>query len=357
MLYINPHSPNVFVAHQNHKRYVTCFVKKKIGIAGCGVPTCPICSSRRQAVTDLSTRIKSFLSAGNNIDRIINGTPAELLQVDLDFWTHLFPHRNYTLIQTYFKKLAPKALGKKSHKFKRMYKLIHTLIDQVNKIFDYPWFIDQETKPYNAYYLSKALDRYTCSYCNRQYTSTVITLKKKLISRPTLDHWFTKSKYPLLAVSFYNLVPSCYSCNSSIKGTVDLNLAQHIHPYVDINQSSEFYFDYQYTTLEGYRISIHDTANGTLAGSKTKNTLNTMFLDEVYNNNISELRDLITIKKNYSTSYIKIMEGLLKTRMNSAEVYRILFGVIYEAKDYHKRPLSKFKYDILKKLGMLDDMP
>jgi len=81
-----------------------------------------------------------------------------------------------------------------------------------------------------------------------------------------------------------------------------------------------------------------------------------MHLDDVYSSNISELRDLLTIKKNYSTKYISTMQRLLKVKMSKAEVYRILFGVDYEQDNFHKRPLSKFKYDILKKLGMLDDM-
>jgi len=161
---------------------------------------------------------------------------------------------------------------------------------------------------------------------------------------------------PLLRISFFNLVPSCASCNSSVKGTVNFNLRDYTHPYHDAAQSDEFKFDYAYTALNGYRISIKDTLAGTVTGSKAKNTLEAMYIDEIYNSNISELRDLLRIRKNYSNSYIRIMQSLLKVNMSRSEVYRILFGVVYEQENYHKRPLSKFKKDILKKLGMLDDM-
>ena len=39
--------------------------------------------------------------------------------------------------------------------------------------------------------------------------------------RPQFDHWFPKKKYPLLAISFYNLIPCCTYCNSSVKGDIE----------------------------------------------------------------------------------------------------------------------------------------
>lgn len=357
MLFIDPNSPNIYVALQTHNRWMICFVNKKVGGNVCAVVNCPICSSRIEVVSGLSPKTKAFIQMGNNLDTIISGDPTALEQVNLDFWAHLFPKRAYTEIQPFIKKLHPKSLAKKTKLWRWQYKVIQKHIAQLNKIFDYTRFSKIETVPYNAYQLSKVLDRYTCTYCNRLYTSTVITSAKKLVTRPTLDHWFPKSDYPLLAVSFYNLVPSCHPCNSSVKGTINLNLTDHIHPYVDIAQTSDFYFDYAYTALDGYRISLHDTASGVINASRAKQTLKTMYLDDIYNSNISELRDLLTIKKNYSKSYIRIMQGLLKTKLSPTEVYRILFGAMYETQQFHKRPLSKFKYDILKKLGMLDEMP
>lgn len=357
MLYINPASPNIFVAHQQHKRWSICFVNKKIGANKCSDNTCPICNSRHAVVTRLNPRIKSFLTSGTNLDRIISGNPNELELVNRDFWNHVYTMAPYATIQRHIKKSSPASIRLMTKAVKTEYRRIHKIVKQISEILNYQWLTNVKTKPYNAYNLATALDRYTCSYCNRLYTSTVITSAKKLVTRPTLDHWFPKSEYPLLAISFYNLVPSCYSCNSSVKGSANLSLATHIHPYIDATQTGDFYFDYAYTAMDGYRISIHDTPNGIANASKAKKTLNEMFLNEVYNSNVSELRDLLIIKKNYSKSYITIMQGLLKTKLSSREVYRILFGVMYDIQNYHKRPLSKFKYDILKKLGMLDELP
>ncbi|RZK78655.1 MAG: hypothetical protein EOO85_05750 [Pedobacter sp.] len=357
MLYINPLHPRVVVAKLNHQRGTKCYVNKKIAGPRCANNTCPICTSGTRAVKSLDVKIRTFLLTGNNIDDILIGLPLVLQTINTNFWKAIFPKHSLSHLVPYFGNIEPKTLVKKDKNFQRRYKVIHPYVKQIKSIFDYEWLSNKETKPYNAYALCKSLDRYTCSYCNRSYTSTIITDTGKPIIRPTLDHWFPKSEYPLLRISFFNLVPSCASCNSSVKGTVNFNLKDHIHPYNDSAQSEEFEFDYAYTALNGYRISLKDTASGAVAGSRAKNTLEAMYIDEIYNSNISELRDLLAIRKNYSTSYIRIMQSLLKKNMSKSEVYRILFGVVFEQENYHRRPLSKFKKDILKKLGMLDDMP
>lgn len=50
-----------------------------------------------------------------------------------------------------------------------------------------------------------------CPYCNRLY---ITVLKRKKV-RPQLVHFFPKSLYPYLALSLYNLVPSCSVCNQA----------------------------------------------------------------------------------------------------------------------------------------------
>lgn len=74
----------------------------------------------------------------------------------------------------------------------------------------------------------------------------------------------------------------------------------------------------------------------------------------MYNAHIPELEDLIKIKKVYSEQYISKMADLFpKIGLSKEEVYCLLFGVELSEKDYHKRPMSKFKHDILKELGIL----
>lgn len=59
-------------------------------------------------------------------------------------------------------------------------------------------------KTYGSYKFVETLDLKTCPYCNRNYTFIVDEESGKL--RPELDHFYPKSIYPFLAMSFYNLI-------------------------------------------------------------------------------------------------------------------------------------------------------
>jgi hypothetical protein len=355
MLYINSLLPNIVIAKNDHHHYIKCFVNKKIGGGRCGDATCSICNStRRKSVKGLDPYISQFLNRPDHIDHLISGEPKELERLNTLFWRGRFgAARNW---KPYIETIKNLTLIKLPVPVQQQYADVQKVINQLKQIFDYDWLADNTSKPYNAYHLSRRLDRYTCTYCNRSFTSTVITKEGKPVVRPTLDHWFPKTSYPLLAVSFHNLVPSCHPCNSSVKNTTTFTLKKNIHPYVDVSQSKDFEFNYEYDALDGFKILLIDTPSGKLDKSRAKKTMESMQIHHVYNTNISELRDLITIKRNYSTKYILTMQAQLKARLSKSEVYRILFGTIYEHENFHKRPLSKFKRDILKKLGMLDDM-
>lgn len=67
----------------------------------------------------------------------------------------------------------------------------------------------------------KGLKLKVCPYCGRNQIN-VASYEKKRDSKPSIDHFFPKSKYPFLAVSFRNLIPCCSTCNDiSNKGDFD----------------------------------------------------------------------------------------------------------------------------------------
>lgn len=106
------------------------------------------------------------------------------------------------------------------------------LISELKTIFDYSTFSNKNTRGWNAYSLCKKSKLRICPYCHHNYAITVYRDKKNIL-RPTLDHFYPKSKYPHLALSLANLVPSCYSCNSSLKGNKDFYTKPHLHPLFD----------------------------------------------------------------------------------------------------------------------------
>ncbi|NMY39856.1 hypothetical protein HBN76_00930 [Pseudomonas sp. WS 5013] len=100
-------------------------------------------------------------------------------------------------------------------------------------LFNYQRFITKGASHWNAYSLCEESIYRLCPYCQQSLALTIYIDKKNKSLRPTLDHFYPKSEYPYLALSLYNLVPSCYPCNSALKGKIDFYIKEHLHPYED----------------------------------------------------------------------------------------------------------------------------
>lgn len=89
--------------------------------------------------------------------------------------------------------------------------------------------------------VAKQLNVKTCPYCNMQYTLFANEPQKgtvKKLARFQFDHFFDKKRYPMLSMSFYNLIPSCSVCN---QGKSTGQLALEYNPYYsDINKLFHF---------------------------------------------------------------------------------------------------------------------
>lgn len=70
----------------------------------------------------------------------------------------------------------------------------------------------------------------TCPYCNSQYTLVVKGSKNRTLAKFQFDHFYSKSRFPFLSLSMYNLIPSCASCNLA-KTAKDYDLDSNYHPY------------------------------------------------------------------------------------------------------------------------------
>lgn len=210
------------------------------------------------------------------------------------------------------------------------------------------WFLKEKLN----YFLAQELDQHTCTYCNREY---IFVYKNKAGGKgmiPQFDHWFPKTNYPLLALSFYNLIPSCATCNT-IKSAAKFKLINFLHPYVDSNISSTYSFSYYPTGVNSNRISIKKEG----LAFKGLNTANALNLPLIYEGHSSkELQDLIDLKYKYSSNYLNIL--LEKTfgslKISEQERFRLIFGIEIEEENYHKRIFSKFKRDILKELQVIN---
>lgn len=208
-------------------------------------------------------------------------------------------------------------------------------------------------KNYSKYFLDLiGID--TCVYCNRNYTINLT----KTHARAELDHWFPKTQFPLFALSFYNLIPSCHSCNH-IKGNpaIDWNnaLNEYVHPYIK-EDFEGFNFDFFYEKgLDNLKIETRCFKKSI----KTNKTLEFNQIKNIYNSHSEkELRDLVNLRYKYSNNYIKILtEDTFKNlKISKEEIYRMVFGIEIEEENYHRRPFSKFKKDIIDELLRIDNL-
>lgn len=220
----------------------------------------------------------------------------------------------------------------------------------LKKIFNY------ETYFYNnkafAYEVAKLMETNTCVYCNRQYTLTVKDPKTgEMLIRPEFDHWFPHSDYPDLGISYYNLIPSCYLCNSSLKHSEPMSIDKHIHPYID--KKTGFSFSY-IPTSSGHVVDVVvDFRFPKTYRRKVSETLNLFKTEQIYGMHSNfELKDLLDLAQANPPDYIDTLVNNVAQDlgMNSEDAYRIIFGTEPKEDNYLKRPMSKFKSDIIKKL-------
>jgi len=201
---------------------------------------------------------------------------------------------------------------------------------------------------------AKILGISCCPYCNRNYTTSHETSQvgratKKLVF-PEFDHFYPKSDHPVLALSFYNLIPSCNVCNTHFKGSKDPIIYNLFHPYTKV-KSTHFnfkFFSQNYASLIGKDFAIKldfDFNETTAINNKLKATISFFDIKAIYEKCHSEIiKDIIDKRITYCDEYLSRLQTDYKMDFN--EAYRILFETHYTEEDLHKRPFSKLKKDI-----------
>jgi len=106
------------------------------------------------------------------------------------------------------------------------------LLAELGELFNYTYFTQKKKTIWNAYNLCALSKFRVCPYCHHSYAFTLHRDKMGLL-RPTLDHYYAKSDYPHLALTLTNLIPSCYTCNSTLKGSINFRTKKHLHPLFD----------------------------------------------------------------------------------------------------------------------------
>ncbi|WP_282123609.1 hypothetical protein [Algibacter mikhailovii] len=325
MIFLDPYAPHILKAKENHLEKLFPIVQHRVNAL-------PV------------SELKTFLNE-SRIKRILTDLPNDLSYHHISMLFFITSLSNEEWQDYLIIKKKPKRNRDASERI--IFNKYNDFILRINNIFKYKdGFSKKETK-YSTYDLAETLNIQTCVYCNRIYTKTVVKPSKR--TRPEFDHWYPKESYPLLALSFYNLIPSCHICNSSVKGSIVMNTSHYLHPY--LSEKINFKFSYWIESLNAYKFQIKRIPN-----SKEDNTIKAFKLEEIYETHKDEIHDLVQLRKLYSVDYLLRLRGLLAvvdTKISNEEIYRLAFGVNIKEKDFSKRPLSRMKRDILNELGMI----
>lgn len=196
-----------------------------------------------------------------------------------------------------------------------------------------------------------ALGIRTCPYCNRGF----IGVTKGHLLGVQLDHFYNRHSFPLFAVSLYNLVPCCGTCNH-IKSD---DMKEIISPY---DEDADFDNEVHFT----YEIPKADTAVS--VGGKRQLKIEAVDPSsekgKLYNNNIElfRLNDAYAFQELEAEKFYEKMIAYPESRlqeienhfiMNSdhsvkaADLEEALFREYFtEPSDYALKPMAKFYRDL-----------
>lgn len=201
-------------------------------------------------------------------------------------------------------------------------------------------------------WLAKELGVKTCPYCNREYTFSR-SLNNGREVHPEFDHFYPKSKYPYLALSFYNLVPSCHTCNH-LKEDHEVDVNPHYEGFED--RGLKFSLKNKLTGGVYNPEDDHWVFNPDKVDVKIENSnrnVSILGLEEIYNMHIDLVADIVAKAQAYNDSFYQSLvdsyNGLGKT---PEEIYQLIWGTYMNPQEYGTRPLSKFTKDVLEELGI-----
>jgi hypothetical protein len=226
-------------------------------------------------------------------------------------------------------------------------------INELKKLFKY----DGKFQPIIAKFFEEYLNPTTCYYCNIDYIN--VYGQKSRRNKFTLDHFIDKGRHPYLALSIFNLIPSCYICNSKLKGSIPFyenNELENSNPHL-----KDFNFD------ERVKFKLFLSKNCRDFNIKSKNDIE-IELKEEYSNNYEKYIEVFKLNERYKAhkdivfemienaqlypeSRLKELEKL--TGVPYQQIKRDIFKLIDDEVDLSKEPFSKLKRDIAYELGLI----
>jgi len=215
-------------------------------------------------------------------------------------------------------------------------------------LFNYTKLQSDKIKPF----FEDNLEISTCYYCNIDYVNSYTTSGKKK-NKFTLDHYYDKATYPYLALSLYNLIPSCYTCNSKLKKNEEFkNLAPSSQKY-DFHQKVKFklFLDKDCKNLHIESKDDIDIPLKENYSNEYDKYIQIFKLNERYKVHKDIVFEMMHNAQLYPQSRLKELQDL--TGVPFQQIKKDIFKLLDNDVDLSKEPFSKLRYDTSQELGLI----
>lgn len=178
--------------------------------------------------------------------------------------------------------------------------------------------------------LSKALKLTVCPYCNRNF----INNRGERESGRQFDHFFSKDETPYFALSLYNLVPSCFTCNHT-KSTDDMECCP---------------FDLENYKDRKLKFKV-EFPSGNITVEETVPDVRILKLNEAYEIHTVEVKHLFRKEEEYCQSYRKQLLNKVASEhrylLSEEQFDRMIYGDIInlDHTKFRNEVISYLKYD------------
>lgn len=226
---------------------------------------------------------------------------------------------------------------------------IYEVKEKLKEVFKYE---NKFQSPISKFF-EKNFQTRTCYFCNIHFVNKYKIDEENYQNEFTLDHYYNKATFPYLALSLYNLIPSCYTCNSKLKKNEEFNnLAPSSQKY-DFHQKVKF------------KLFLDDSCKNLQV--KSKNDID-ISLKENYTNEYDKYIEIFKLNERYKAHKDIVFEMIQKaelypesrlkelqdlTGIPFQQIKKDLFNLIDENEDLSKKPFSKLIKDISEELGLI----
>lgn len=189
--------------------------------------------------------------------------------------------------------------------------------------------------------LVKRLEMVVCPYCNRNFINSDGDK-----TPAQFDHFINKDSYPIFALSLYNLIPCCNTCNHW-KGRNSFKISPYDKKYTT---DKLIKFSYNVMNIDEYVIETK------AIDSQMNDNIDILQLEKRYATHVDLLKELILKRKCYCKCNRDSLNKLLEDNglPNGMAIEEFFYGYYLTEEKYYLRPLSKFTHDILVELDQLD---